>query len=105
MKPIVLAFLLVSSFYSASAESCSFRIKGGDLVRCGMTKMEVMDKVGQPDMRDRQSIGVNDGFGRGGRSVEAWSYIVRGDIGGQYYLTVMFSGNKVVDIESRQARR
>jgi hypothetical protein len=100
---ITLASILI--FYSPTAESCSFRIKGGDLIRCGMTKIEVMDKIGNPDMRDRQSVGVNTGFGRGGRSAEAWSYIVRGDIGGKYYLTVLFSGNKVVEIESRQARR
>ncbi|WP_411360327.1 hypothetical protein [Pseudidiomarina salilacus] len=105
MKWLLIVAVSVLVLYSPIAESCSFRIKGGDLIRCGMTKIEVMDKIGNPDMRDRQSIGINTGFGRGGRTAEAWSYVVRGDIGGEYYLTVMFSGNKVVEIESRQARR
>lgn len=105
MKWPLITFASILIFFSPTAESCSFRIKGGDLIRCGMTKIEVMDKIGNPDMRDRQSVGVNTGYGRGGRSAEAWSYVVRGDIGGKYYLTVMFSGNKVVEIESRQARR
>lgn len=105
MKRLLITFASILVFYLPTAESCSFRIKGGDLIRCGMTKIEVMDKIGSPDMRDRQSIGVNTGYGRGGRSAEAWSYIVRGDIGGKFYLTVLFSGSKVVEIESRQARR
>ncbi|MDN7123455.1 hypothetical protein J6I90_01000 [Pseudidiomarina sp. 1APP75-32.1] len=100
---IVLASIL--AFYSSPAESCSFRIKGGDLIRCGMTKIEVVDKIGNPDRRNWQSLGVNSGNGRGGVSAEAWSYIVRGDIGGEHYVTVLFSGSKVVEIESRQARR
>ncbi|WP_417680875.1 hypothetical protein [Pseudidiomarina aquimaris] len=105
MKWLLMTLTGILMLYSPTAESCSFRIKGGDLIRCGMTKIEVMDKIGNPDMRDRQSIGVNTGFGRGSKSAEAWSYIVRGDIGGTYYLTVLFSGSKVVEIESRQARR
>ncbi len=62
-------------------------------------------KIGTPDMRDRQSIGVNIGCGRGRRLAKAWTFLVRGYIAGKFYLTVLFSGKKVVEIESRQARR
>ncbi|WP_411358653.1 hypothetical protein [Pseudidiomarina salilacus] len=105
MKWLLMIFASMVISYSPTAKACSFRISGGELIRCGMTKIEVMNKIGNLDMRDRQTIGVNTGFGRGGRSAEAWSYVVKGDIGGEYYLTVLFSGNKVVEIESQQVRR
>ncbi|PTB87680.1 hypothetical protein C9927_01480 [Pseudidiomarina aestuarii] len=105
LKLISLLFLLIAALNSTPVESCAFRIEGGDLIRCGMTKIEVQRKIGNPELRDRQTIGVDTGYGRGGQSAEAWSYVVRGDIGGEYYLTVMFSGNKVVDIESKQVDR
>ena|SRR5690554_3965737 len=105
MKWLLITLAGILGLYSPTAESCSFRISGGELIRCGMTKIEVMNKIGNPELRDRQSIGVNTGFGRSGKSAEAWSYVVKGDIGGEYYLTVLFSGNKVVEIESQQVKR
>ncbi|RUO59553.1 hypothetical protein [Pseudidiomarina insulisalsae] len=63
MKKILILGVLALSFFSASAHSCSFRIKGGDLIRCGMTKIEVMDKIGQPNLRDKilyTSIKINN---------------------------------------------
>lgn len=105
MKYFSILLLIAGLFYSSDAQACSFRISGGELIRCGMTKIEVMNKVGSPDYTSTDSVGINDGFGRGGRSVESWSYIVRGDIGGDYYLTVQFASNKVIDVESKQVNR
>lgn len=90
---------------SAIAAKCAFRISGGELIRCGMSKIEVTTKIGRPAITSTESVGINDGFGRGGRSVEAWSYVVAGDIGGEYYLTVRFANNKVIEIESQQVNR
>lgn len=104
MKTSVVVVAFMAAMLSTAAYGCSFRVKGGDLIRCGMSKIEVMDKIGQPDLRETESVGVNTGYGRGGRSAEAWSYVTRGDIGGKYYVTVYFSGNKVVDIKSKQVR-
>ncbi|MBY6063332.1 DUF2845 domain-containing protein [Pseudidiomarina sediminum] len=104
MKTSVWVVALSALMLSSAAYGCSFRVKGGDLVRCGMSKIEVMDKIGRPDMRNTESVGVNTGYRRGGRSSETWSYVTRGDIGGKYYVTVYFSGDKVVDIKSKQVR-
>lgn len=100
----ILAFFFTLG-YSQSASACAFRIAGGELIRCGMSKIEVINKIGSPEYTSTDSIGINDGFGRGGRTVESWSYIVKGDIGGDYYLTIQFASSKVVDIESAQINR
>ncbi len=99
----VMALLLMA--WSWPAESCTFRVAGGQLVRCGMSKIEVIDKMGQPQMRDTESLGVNAGFGRRGETVEVWSYLTRGDIGGKRYVSIYFSGNNVVDIKTKQQGR
>lgn len=105
MKYIALLALVASAFWPSPAQSCAFRITGGELIRCGMSKIEVMNKIGSPQMRNTESIGVNTGFGRGGRTAESWAYVIESDIGGNHYLTVFFASNKVVDIESKQVRR
>lgn len=105
MKYFSILALIVGLVYSSNAQACSFRLADGELIRCGMSKVEVMNKIGSPDFTSTDSIGVNDGFGRGGRTVQSWSYIVSGDIGGDYYLTVQFASNKVVDVESKQVNR
>jgi hypothetical protein len=105
MKYIFALFFAFALFYSSTVEACSFRISGGELIRCGMSKIEVMNKIGSPEYTNTDSIGVNDGYGRGGRTVQSWSYIVQGDIGGDYYLTVQFAANKVVNIETKQVNR
>ena len=105
MYKIIIALILFSVTSSAIAAKCAFRISGGELIRCGMSKIEVMTKIGRPAMTSTESVGINAGFGRGGRSVEAWSYVTTGDIGGEYYLTVRFANNKVIEIESQQVNR
>ncbi|MBR9908407.1 MAG: DUF2845 domain-containing protein [Gammaproteobacteria bacterium] len=105
MKHGLIAFTLFFFSFSAFAAKCAFRISGGELIRCGMSKIEVTTKIGQPALTSTESVGINDGFGRGGRSVEAWQYVTTGDIGGEYYLTVRFANNKVIEIESQQVNR
>jgi len=60
MKWLLMIFASMVILYSPTAKACSFRISGGELILCGMTKIEVMNKIGNPDMRDRQTIGVNN---------------------------------------------
>ncbi|RUO49636.1 DUF2845 domain-containing protein [Pseudidiomarina donghaiensis] len=105
MKHWLIAFSLFFISFSALANKCAFRISGGELIRCGMSKIEVMNHLGQPELTSTESLGVNDGFGHGGQTVESWSYVAVGDIGGEYYLTVRFAESKVIGIESEQVNR
>lgn len=105
MKYLLIAFCLFFISFSAFADKCAFRISSGELIRCGMSKIEVMNHLGQPELTNTESLGVNDGFGQGGQTVESWSYVAVGDIGGEYYLTVRFAESKVIGIESEQVNR
>ena len=103
MKKIILVSLLLVS--SAALSGQSFRLADGDLVYTGMTKIEVLEKLGAPMMKDVQSVGINKGDQQQGKKIEVWSYKVDGSIGGEYLVSVTFKGDKATDINSIQKNR
>ncbi len=103
MKKVILLAGLLSSFVVNAGQS--FRLLDGDLVHTGMTKIEVLDKLGQPLMKDVETVGVDQGEGLKGKKVESWSYRLDGSIGGEYLVTVTFNGDKATSINSIQRNR
>ncbi|WP_158677934.1 DUF2845 domain-containing protein [Pseudoalteromonas sp. T1lg76] len=103
MKNVIYLLLIFCSAMALAGQS--FRLADGDLVYTGMNKIEILDKLGEPLMKDVQSIGVDKGDGFAGKKTEIWSYRLRGDIGGEYLVSVTFKGDKVTSINSKQRNR
>ncbi|WP_295507950.1 DUF2845 domain-containing protein [uncultured Pseudoalteromonas sp.] len=83
----------------------SFRLSDGDLVLKDMSKIEVLDKLGTPLLKDVQSLGIDTGGNiKPGQKVETWSYNLKGSIGGEYLVSITFEGDRVVDITSVQKK-
>ncbi|WP_105189667.1 DUF2845 domain-containing protein [Pseudoalteromonas sp. T1lg48] len=103
MKHVI--YLLLTLCSTAVLAGQSFRLADGDLVYIGMNKIEVLDKLGEPLMKDVQSVGVDKGEGFAGKKTEVWSYRLEGDIGGEYLVSVTFKGDKATSIDSKQRNR
>ncbi|GGF01321.1 hypothetical protein [Pseudoalteromonas gelatinilytica] len=83
----------------------SFRLSNGDLVLKDMSKIEILDKLGTPILKDVQSLGIDTGGNvKVGKKVETWSYKLKGSIGGEYLVSITFQGDKVIDIASEQKK-
>lgn len=91
--------------FGLPAQACSFRLADGKLLHCGMPRVEVLALAGQPLSKDVETVGVDDGEPVKGETTETWSYIIAGDVGGEYYLTLTLTAGKVVNIESKQKDR
>lgn len=101
-----LLLMIGAAFFSSSTQaSCSFRVQSGELVRCGMTQLEIRAYLGHPDNVSTTSIGVNARYRQRRQTLRTWSYIIESDIGGQFLVNVYFDGDKVVDIKKKQSRR
>lgn len=108
-KVVVLAVILsvVTAFSSSSeASTCSFRLSNGKVIKCGMTMEEVTKRAGNPISSTYKSIDENQRRGYTRRSVFAYIYQIRGDIGGEFLVTVGFDNNdRVVLVETKQLKR
>lgn len=101
----VLVLLLPLTFMTFSAEACGFRLSDGRLLSCGMSRIELLDRAGEPLSKDVEVHAVSDEPAVAGRRVETWSYIVKGDIGGNYLVSIRLENGRVTAIESQQQRR
>ena len=94
----VFAFaILILTTNSSLALSSTMRC-GNRLVRAGDTKGDVLAKCGEPALKD--FVGVDESYNRSTsssstRTVEEWTYLP-GE--GRRARTVIFQGNRVVDI-------
>ena len=94
----IAASLLTISAFAASWETPSFRTARGELVRVGMSRVEVVKNAGEPAEKNVISHGVttNENVGL---TREAWTYRLAD---GTYTLT--FAGTKLEKIEVAPAR-
>ncbi|MBZ9610684.1 hypothetical protein [Rheinheimera maricola] len=98
---IAVAVLLVAS----QANACGFRLNDGKLLKCGMTRIEVMAVAGEPLAKDIETTAVDSGEPVKGETIETWSYRLQGDIGGEYLVSVTLSAGKVSAIYRKQQGR
>ncbi len=99
---LLLSLLLCPLITNAGS---SFRLSNGDLVLKDMSKIEILDKLGAPILKDVQSLGIDTGGNvKVGKKVETWSYKLKGSIGGEYLVSITFQGDKVIDIASEQKK-
>jgi len=82
-----------------------FRLLDGRLLQQGMNRIDVLTMIGQPLAKDIESYGVNIAPYYRGRTIETWSYILQGSIGGYYMVSITFKGGIVVNIRSKQRGR
>jgi hypothetical protein len=78
---------------------------GNDLIAEGMTKLDVISKCGEPDLKEIASVntfGVADrrAFRASTSAVEVWHYNC-GD--GRFNRTLYFDGERLTKIETRNA--
>lgn len=106
MKNRVLTVLLVGlcllAVAGTAAAGGSFRLENGQLLRTGISRAEVISLVGQPLSKDVESYGVNTGNVPAGQTVETWTYILEGAIGGKFLVTLTLEGGTVTKITSKQ---
>lgn len=84
---------------------CSFRLADGKLLRCGMAGIEVLDRLGQPLLKEQLTLGVSTNSIDLGQTVEVWSYKTKGDMGGEFLLSLEFTDGKVSKISRKQQGR
>ncbi len=96
MKPwTVLAGLLLCT----AAAADSFRFGNGRIVTDGMSRAEVLVRIGPPLSRETLSIGINNVESR-----ELWLYRTEGAVAGEYLVTIIVQGDRVVEIRSEPIR-
>ncbi|SEH95242.1 Protein of unknown function [Rheinheimera pacifica] len=96
---------IVALLFTAQASACGFRLSDGKLLSCGMTRIEVLSLAGEPLAKDVETLGVDIGEPVKGTTVETWSYRLKGDIGGEYLVSLTLRGGKVTAIDSKQQGR
>lgn len=84
---------------------CSFRLADGKLLRCGMASIEVIERVGQPLLREQRTLGVSTNAIERGQTVEVWSYKVKADVGGEFLLSIELTDGKVTTLDRKQQGR
>lgn len=77
----------------------SFRFDNGRLVTDGMSRIEVLARVGPPLTTTTLSIGLN-GF----PSREQWLYRSPGAIAGAYWISIVFEGDTVIEVRAERER-
>ena len=100
----VLSLALLVFFLNANAGN-SFRTQSGRLITLGMSRVEILDLIGEPLSQDTDTQGYSLGRYSSGSTIETWSYLISGSIGGEYYLTIILEDGFVVDIFSKQRGR
>ncbi|WP_027670204.1 hypothetical protein [Rheinheimera baltica] len=98
---VIAVVLLVAS----QANACGFRLSDGKLLKCGMSRIELISLAGEPLFKDIETLGVGSGKPVKGETIETWSYRLTGDIGGDYLLSIMLTGGKVSAIHRKQQGR
>ncbi len=101
---VFLSVLLLTLSMSADAGN-SFRTQSGRLITTGMSRVEVLDLIGEPLSRDTYTQGLSLDPISVGKTVESWSYLISGSIGGEYYLTIILEDGYVVEVASKQRGR
>ena len=95
--------LLLVSFNSQAANS--FRIQNGRLITTGMSSLEILDLIGEPLTRETRTQGLSLDNVFTGKTIEIWSYLITGSIGGEYYLTLTLEDGIVAAVNSKQRDR
>jgi hypothetical protein len=95
--------LLLASFNSQAGNS--FRLENGRLITTGMSSIEVLDLIGEPLTRDTRAQGLSLDQVFVGKTIETWSYLITGSIGGEYYLTLIIEDGIVAEVYSKQRGR
>lgn len=98
-------FMLGLGFSLPTMAECSFRLADGKLLRCGMAGIEVLDRLGQPLLKEQLSLGVSTNNVERGQSVELWSFKTKADIGGDFLLSIEMTDGKVSSINRKQQGR
>lgn len=91
--------------FSSQAAACAFRLDNGKLLRCGMNRIELLSLAGEPLSKDIETLGVDTGEPVKGEILETWSYRLKGDMGGQFLVSVSLQAGKVTAITSKQQNR
>lgn len=82
----------------------SFRLKNGDLIYTGMTKLELIAAAGHP--LSTEYLVTTNNLGEQVRQDEQMlTYKLVGDIGGEYTVAAKVRRGKVVELEVIQLRR
>ena len=97
--------LIVFFLFTMPAQACGFRLADGKLLKCGMPRIEVLALAGQPDFKDIETVGVDNGEAVSGETVETWSYRLKADMGGDYLVAVTLTSGKVTSIHRKQLGR
>lgn len=97
----VIVFLVCSE----QAVACGFRLDNSRLLSCGMSRIDLIDAAGEPVSKDIETLGVDTGEPVKGETIETWSYRLRGDIGGEYLVSLTLKAGKVVAIKRKQLGR
>ena len=106
MKLIIgLAIGLALLIFSSNAAACGFRLDSGKLLRCGINRIELLSLAGEPLSKDIETLGVDTGEPVKGETLETWSYRLKGDMGGQFLVSVSLQAGKVTAITSKQQNR
>lgn len=100
---VLLTGLLMFSSFTVSA--CGFRLEDGHLLSCGMSRIELLDRAGEPISKDVEVHAVSIEPGQAGQRVETWSYILPGSIGGNYLVSITLVQGKITAIERQQQKR
>ena len=99
-------YFIAGYFFTLSAAAnCSFRLQDGKLLRCGMASIEVIDRLGQPLLKEQITVGVSTNNIERGNTVEVWSYKTRADVGGEFLLSIELTDGKVTTINRKQQGR
>ncbi|OZB43566.1 MAG: hypothetical protein B7X50_00465 [Alishewanella sp. 34-51-39] len=98
-------FVIGISLSLPAMANCSFRLDDGKLLRCGMPGIEVLDRLGQPLLKEQVTLGVSTNSVERGQTVEVWSYKTRADMGGEFLLSIEFTDGKVSNISRKQRGR
>ncbi len=98
-------FLLGIGLSLPAAADCSFRLADGKLLRCGMAGIEVLDRLGQPLLKEQLTLGVSTNSVERGQTVEVWSYKTTSDMGGEFLISLEFTDGKVTKISRKQQGR
>ncbi|MCW8195287.1 hypothetical protein F6455_10860 [Proteobacteria bacterium 005FR1] len=84
----------IALIFATASLADSFRTADGEIIEPGMTTGEVLDAIGPPGQDpDPSDIDVDIG-----QSVETWTYVLNGSIGGPYLVRIELEGGEVRDV-------
>lgn len=80
--------------FATASLADSFRTANGQIIERGMTTGEVLKLLGPPGP-DSDGSDINVDIGQ---SVETWTYVLTGSIGGRYLVRIELEGGEVRDV-------